>query len=365
MRSHYLKDKNTHMKKVYYLRLILGFAFLLMCSGQILAGNPDRAGQSGASELLLNPWARSSGWGGANSGAVRGLEAEFLNVAGTAFTTNTEIGFCHTIFLKGTGITVNALGLSKKVGEAGVLSGTICAMSFGDIPVTTVDQPEPSLGNFSPQFLNLAISYAKIFSHSIYGGATLRIIDENISNVGAQGIALDAGIQYVTGSNADKDNFRFGIALKNVGTTMKFGGDGLSTRLLNSTGTYQLTVEQRTNGFEMPSLVNIGAMYIASLAIDHRLSFAANFTSNSFSNDQYSAGLEYGFKETLMLRGGFIYEKDLFDENNRSTWFTGPSAGFSLDFPLGKTGKKIGVDYAFRATKPFDGTHLLGAKIVL
>ena len=30
--------------------------------GKLKAGNPDRAGQAGASELLINPWARSSGW---------------------------------------------------------------------------------------------------------------------------------------------------------------------------------------------------------------------------------------------------------------------------------------------------------------
>ena len=354
------------MKNLYYQRFVLALCCIILCNiDQTRAGNPDRAGQAGATELLMNPWARSSGWGGANSGAVRGLEAQFLNVAGTAFTTNTEVGFGHTIFLKGTGISVNTLGISKKVGEAGVLSGSISAMNFGDIPVTTVDQPEPGLGNFTPQFINLSFSYAKIFSHSIYGGATLHIVNESISNVGAQGVALDAGIQYVTGSNADKDNLRFGISLKNVGTTMKFSGDGLSTRLPNSSNTYQLTVEQRTAGFEMPSLVNIGLVYVATLAVDHKLSAGANFTSNSFSNDQYAVGLEYGFKEMFMLRGGFIYEKDLFDDALRTTWYTGPSAGFSLDFPLGKSGKKLGIDYAYRATKPFDGTHLIGAKIVL
>lgn len=30
------------------------------------AGNPERAGQAGASQLLINPYARSAGWAGAN-----------------------------------------------------------------------------------------------------------------------------------------------------------------------------------------------------------------------------------------------------------------------------------------------------------
>ncbi|MBL0343482.1 MAG: hypothetical protein IPP71_23065 [Bacteroidetes bacterium] len=50
------------------------------------AGNEDRAGQAGATELLINPWTRSSGWGGMNFANVRGLESQFNNVAGLAFT---------------------------------------------------------------------------------------------------------------------------------------------------------------------------------------------------------------------------------------------------------------------------------------
>jgi hypothetical protein len=58
------------------------------------AGNEQRAGQAGASELLINPWARSSGWGGANTAGIKGLEALNLNVAGTAFTKKNRINFC-------------------------------------------------------------------------------------------------------------------------------------------------------------------------------------------------------------------------------------------------------------------------------
>ncbi|HNP49893.1 MAG TPA: PorV/PorQ family protein [Bacteroidia bacterium] len=329
------------------------------------AGNPDRAGQAGASELLINPWARSTGWGGANSGSVHGLEASFLNVAGIAFTKKTEVLFSHTMYLKGSGITMNTFGLSQKVGEAGVLGLSVMSMDFGDIQVTTFDAPEGGLGNYSPQYINLGLSYAKIFSNSIYGGLTLKVINENISNVSAKGIAIDAGIQYVTGNNEDKDNIKFGIALKNVGTPLKFGGDGLSTRAPISSGVYQLTVEQRSQGFEIPSLINIGAAYDISLAKEHRLTVAATFTSNSFTNDQYIGGLEYAFKEMFMLRGGYTYETDLFDDNLRTTVYSGPSAGLTIEVPMGKTGKKFGIDYSFRATDPYDGVHSFGVKFTL
>lgn len=345
-------------------KILTGLTALLF-PAFVFAGNPDRVGQAGATELLINPWARSSGWGGANSGSIGGLEAMFLNVAGTAHTQRTEAIFVHTTYLKGADIGINNFGITQKVGESGVLGVSIMSMDFGDIEVTTVDQPEGGLGTFSPQYINIGLSYAKVFSNSIYGGMQIKLVNENISNVGASGIALDAGIQYVTGNNEDRNNIKFGIALKNVGTQMKFGGDGLSSRANNNAGTYQLTIESRSAEFEIPSLLNIGATYDFDLAKDHSISLAASFTSNSFSNDQYTAGLEYAFKEMFMIRGGYTYEKDITDDNLRTTVYTGPSAGLTIEMPLGKSGKKFGIDYSFRATSPFDGVHSFGGKFTL
>ncbi len=46
------------------------------------AGNKDRVGEAGASELLINPWSQTSGWGNCGSGLVRGIESTFSNIAG-------------------------------------------------------------------------------------------------------------------------------------------------------------------------------------------------------------------------------------------------------------------------------------------
>lgn len=353
------------MRKSYTGKIIkTALLAILAPVGMLYAGNPDRAGQAGATELLINPWARSTGWNGANSGMVRGLEAQFLNVAGTAHTLKTEVLFSHTNYMQGSGITLNSFGLTQKSGENGVLGISIVSMDFGDIEITTNDLPEPVLGTYSPQYLNIGLSYAKAFSNSIYGGVNFKIINEKISNVGAQGLAIDAGIQYMTGNNEEKDNVKFGIALKNIGTPLKFGGDGLSTRSTTASG-YQLTVEQRSAGFEIPSLLNIGASYDFKLMKDHRLTLAGSFTSNSFSKDQFTGGLEYSFREMFMIRGGYTYEDGLTDDNLRTTVYTGLSAGLTIEVPLGKSGKKFGIDYSYRATDPFDGVHSFGGKFTL
>ena len=175
------------------LTVILTGTVAIGTVSQSFGGNDERAGSSGASEILINPWARSTGWGSANCAGIRGLESQFLNVAGLAFTKKTELLFSHTMWLKGSDVNINAFGISQKVGQAGVIGLGLTSFSFGDIPVTTVENPEGGICTFSPQFLNIGLSYAKEFSNRIYGGITVRVISESISDAKASGVAFDAG----------------------------------------------------------------------------------------------------------------------------------------------------------------------------
>ena len=80
------------MKSLYkYLIALVIVVMLIIPDSSVFAGNKDRSGQAGASELLINPWARSSGWGNVSTANVQGLEAMFINVAGLAFANRTEL----------------------------------------------------------------------------------------------------------------------------------------------------------------------------------------------------------------------------------------------------------------------------------
>ncbi|MDP2424056.1 MAG: PorV/PorQ family protein [Bacteroidales bacterium] len=344
----------------YLITGILVSMFLFPVN-DLFAGNKDRSGQAGASELLINPWARSSGWGGANTSRIRGLEAMYGNVAGIAFTKSTELIFSNTDWLKGSEIGVSSFGLTQRIGETGVFGLSIMSMKFGDIPITTVDLPAGGIGTFAPSYMNLGLSYAKAFSNSIYGGFTLKIISESIADVSAQGIAIDAGIQYVTG---EMENITFGITLKNIGPTMQFSGDGLSIRSFLPGQESQFTVEQRSADFELPSQLIIGAAYDFLISENHTITLAGNFTSNSFLKDQFSGGLEYALRNYLMVRAGYTYEEGITKKGDRTTAYTGPSAGITVQVPLNKEkGSVFGVDYSYRDTDPWAGTHSISARL--
>ncbi|HYV90268.1 MAG TPA: PorV/PorQ family protein [Chitinophagales bacterium] len=351
-------------------KLLKLFVAVMLLSAIVYGGNKDRQGEAGASELLINPWAQSSGWDGINTACVRGVEALNLNVAGLAFTKRTELVFAHTEWLSGTGISFNTFGFSQSLGKSGgVIGADVMSIDFGDIPITTTSLPEGGLGNYHPQFINIALAYSKEFSNSIYGGIVVRGISEAISSTTAAGIGVDAGIQYVTGPKTNPTQIKFGIALRNIGTRMHYGGDGLSFRGQSPQGDYTMTVEQRSQGYELPSLLNIGGSYDFIFGAQsqklHRLTVAANFCSHSFSQDQVGLGLEYSFKEMLMVRGGYNYQNNLTDAATRVTALTGISGGVSFLMPLKQNGPKLGIDYSYRSSNPFKGTHSLGLRITL
>ncbi|NNE55830.1 MAG: DUF3308 domain-containing protein, partial [Flavobacteriales bacterium] len=163
----------------------------------------------------------------------------------------------------------------------------------------------------------------------------------------------------------DNDQMKFGIALKNVGPPMRFEGDGLSvTANIPSSGN-TLTVNQRSEKYELPSLVNIGFSYDFLISESMRLTTNGQFTSNSFTNDQFGAGLEFAFNEMFVLRGGYAWESNITDPETRQTAFTGPGAGLTVQFPAGANETIIGLDYSYRTTNPFNGVHAIGVHVLL
>ena len=185
------------MKKTMQRRTLSALVLAAACTSFAWAGNPDRAGSAGATQLLINPFARSGGWAMANSSSLRGVESMFANVAGLARVKKTEVSFTTTNWLQGSDVRINAFGLGQKVGESGVLGLMVTSISYGDIPITIVDQPAGGIGTFRPTSSNLGLAYSKEFSNSIFGGIVVRVATESISNVRASGFFFDAGIHYV------------------------------------------------------------------------------------------------------------------------------------------------------------------------
>ncbi len=360
----------NHMK--YYISAILA----LVITGNVFAGNPDRRGTNGGEQLLINPWARSNGWGNVNTANVQGIEATWINVAGLAQTKQTELVFSHTRYLAG--ININNFGLSQVIGKnGGVIGLSLMNINSGDIQRTTYQQPEGGLGTFNVQFTNLAMSYAKKFSEKIYGGMLVRFISEGTSEISGSTMTLDAGVQYRTATSTDEqirrlkgNDFKLGISVKNIGPDISYAGDAMSIRAQDPSKSYSSTLQQRSAKDGMPSVVNFGMSYDFRLdkgkeVFFNRLTLAGNFTSHSYQDNTGAMGLEYAYKNFFMLRSGFLYQQGIFSADTRNTAYTGYHAGFTLELPFGKNKSSFALDYSFKQTKPFGNMHTFGVRIDL
>lgn len=338
--------------------------FTVVAAPSAQAGNDERRGTAGGNELLINPWARSTGWGGVNISNVRGLDAMFGNPAGLAFVGNIEVGYSNAMLYGGksglvSGASINSFGLGIRIFNAGVVGVYIMSMGFGDIDITRYDSPELGTnGTFSPSYMNINVGYAHSFTRSIHGGAVLKVVTESTDNVSCSGFGIDAGIQYVTGEN---DELKFGISLKNWGPSMKYDGTGLSLQMdLNNN---DFTVETRSAEMELPTCLNIGLSYDFLFdKWDQKLTLAASFTSNAFLRDNYALGLEYSLLKKFQIRAGYVFQEGLWNDD-AATANNGFCAGASVDIPLSKKDDKTGItlDYSYRSASPLKGTHTIGA----
>ncbi len=348
------------MKRNFY-SIIIALLFISL-SANVYAGNPDRQGEAGASELLLNPWARSAGLHSLSIASVTGVESMRLNIAGLGRINNTELVIANTRLYEGSTLQLNSLGFAQRVGTNGAIGISLVSVDFGEIPITTVGQPGGTGGTYSPGFFHMGLGYSHTYANKISVGLLVRGISESLPDVSAFGLAMDAGVQYVSG---ERDEFKLGISLRNIGTPMKFAGEGLSFQGANpGNGDYQLTFNQRSEGFELPSVLNIGLSYDYYLNDENFIRAVGNFTSNAFSRDQLGVGAEGVFFSKFTLRAAYRIEIGNSTNAEAENVYSGLAFGASIDVPLRKeSSQRFAVDYAYRTTSPFRGTHNFAVRL--
>lgn len=171
----------------------------------------------------------------------------------------------------------------------------------------------------------------------------------------------------VFSTNRDRDEFKFGVALRNIGPNIRYGGEGLSFRTTPPGSNTQSSVQQKSASLPMPSLLNIGLSYDINLeSEEHMLTVGTNFTSHTYTYDHFQLGVEYGFMEYLKLRAGFLYYEKVFAEVDERTDVHRPyTFGLSAQLPYGKEkASRIALDYSYRTTYSFGGTHSIGLSMV-
>lgn len=340
-------------KKITYFLTVLLLGTVLV--SDIFAGGAKRNGTAGAQELLIPTSASGLALNGANISNISGLDAIFYNPAGFGgVTTNTETMFSHLNYIADISMSFAAVGVNFS--ELGSLAFSLRTLNFGDIPVTTVENPYGTGSTYSPSFVTLGLTYANSLTDRIRVGVNLKLVSEKIVRTSATGFAFDAGIQYQ--GLAGLDGLNLGITLKNLGPQMKFDGPDLiraASEADAKRGTNFYTIDAAS--FELPSQLELGLSYAYNISEQYKAVVASTFQNNNFANDEYKFGGEFVYDDMLFLRGGYSYMGEVKD--NEYQQFFGVTAGIGIKVNIGI---EFVVDYAYRAAKFSESNHLIGVK---
>lgn len=348
------------MKNRIYIGAIIFCVFLLSVFNPVEAQN-NRTGTASATQLLIPVGGRDLAMGGSSIAISNGVEAVYWNPAGFGVMSSSAEGlFSRMSYIADIGVNYGVVGVD--FGGFGNMALSIKSLDFGDISLTTNDDPDGASGRtYSPTFVTVGLTYARSLTDAISAGGTVKIVSEQIARVSASAVAFDFGVQYRNLANVP--GLHLGVTVKNIGPQMQYDGPGLYRNATTSDGDRpEQKFKSEAASFELPSLIEIGLGYERRFTDNVMLGMTGTFSNNNLYSDEYKIGGEVGYilgpSIRLYGRAGYGITPQL--ENGDDQIF-----GFTLGAGLfyATAGMDITIDYAYREVDLFDGNQVLSVKL--
>ncbi len=308
------------------------------------AGNTNRTGTDGAQELLIPTGASGIALAGSNIAFSSGVDAIFWNPAGLSRGSfSTEAFFSHMSYIADIGVDYGAVGVTFPA--VGTFAASFKSIAFGNIPVTTEDNPDGTGATYSPTYMVAGLSYSRILSDRVSVGATFNFVNETIISTSATGFALDAGVEY---NGLIVPELKLGVVVKNLGPNMTYTGSNLlvqaSTASEDNRGVQWYDVQAAS--FELPSELDVALAYDKKLNDMNDVTVFADYQNNNYTFDVYKIGLQYEFDNMLSLRGGYNYVPgNPVDQTGQHLEIFDWTLGAGVNYNLGDV--NFTIDYAF------------------
>lgn len=269
-----------------------------------LSLTPTAASASGGADpfqfLLLDADARAVALGGAYTAAARDANALLYNPAWLGAVRRHHAVFMHNAHFAGT--SQEYLALATRWGFGGMLN----ALDYGEIPRTTVSNPNGTLGTYGARDLAASAGYGRAWG-PVHAGTAVKFVRESIDTAAAAAWAADLGLGWRPESEEDLGP-ALGLSVQNLGPRVRFQAASES----------------------LPATLRSGASYDL-LVKGQRATLAADVAKTRADSPVFSLGAETVLVKTLSLRIGY---------SSRNQAGLGLSGGFGV--ALGD----LSVDYA-------------------
>ncbi|WP_020402124.1 PorV/PorQ family protein [Gracilimonas tropica] len=328
-----MKTQAMNMKKSLKYCLLLAGSLVLSLSAQA----QDKVGTTGPAFLSITSGAKASAMGGAFVAVADDGSSMFWNPGGMAQLDKSTVTFSNMNWFLDSQIQDASVVLNG--GEAGNFALSVRALNYGDIEVTTIENPEGTGEIFTPTDLSVAVSYSRFITDQFSIGANTKFVQQKIWNEAANGFAVDLGMFY----RSNFKNLRIGMSITNFGTDMRMTGDDLRQAIdideSKNGNNDRLEGYLGTDSWPMPLLFKVG-LAIDAIDIDnHKVEVALDAKHPSDNSESIDVGLEYGFNDLIFLRGGY---RSLFSSQMEDQGYT---AGFGLKYEINGIAAELGVAY--------------------
>ena len=297
------------MKKIIFLVVTLHLTLYT------LHGSCAGPGTTGATFLKLGVGSRPVAMGEAFVAAADDINALYWNPSGLSMAEGKQVIFAHTEWFQA--IRYEYLAYCQPA-----FGGTIGA-GITYLYITDIERRDIAgilLGSVPANDLAIAVAYAKTLSERLNLGATVKIINQQLDDKSALGIAADLGLQY----KLNKEGLVMGLALQNMGYEAPF----------------------ITEANILPMNLRIG---IANKSADSKLTLAADLNYSILDSIwAIGAGIEYWVHPVLAIRAGYKYNNAI---NNTLGALSGLTCG--VGFKIGI----IDIDYAMVPYGDLGYTH--------
>tara|TARA_B100001750_G_scaffold246072_1_gene267344 strand:- start:219 stop:1316 length:1098 start_codon:yes stop_codon:yes gene_type:complete len=355
-------------KKIVAITSVMALSFgSLVAQGTTLygggtAGAGMRNGTAGASQLLI-PQGASFLTGGGAVATATGVGATYWNPAGVARSSNNlETSFTNRTYIAD--MSVLFAGAAIKIGN-NAFGLSIRSIDVGEIPVTTVWEPDGTGEKFRPSNFTAGLTYSRMMSDRTSMGLSVNTTSEGFKRVKGTAITVDAGVQY--SDFLDVSGLDVGVAVRNFGRPMRYQGSGLLVKAI-AVGSDRLTQLYRVQAAEadVPMLFELGASYTIANAIN----VSGSYESNNFEQDKLKLMGSYTLPGLLTVRAGYLADMETVefeDDPNTTTVdeskaeieniFSGVSFGGSV-YLQKMLGINASIDYAYIPAQYFEGNTI-------
>jgi hypothetical protein len=334
------------MKIAIYIFVIL----LIVGYGTAPADEFKNVGHSGANFLQIPVDAAGAAMGNSYVAMAHGVSGLYWNPAAIHLSEGTEVQLSAANWILDTRIA--NLGITHHLGRYGTVGIAISSFTMDEMEITTESNPNGTGQYFDAGNFAGGISYAVSFTDQFIFGVSAKYVHEYIWDASSGAFAFDFGSMFRV---PDFYDMRLGITILNFGGTLNMSGAPIDERLEEEAeaGIPNNPRSQRlADTYSLPQIFEVGIAFDPYIEPDrHRFTVTATANDPNDNQTRSSFGLEYAFREMIMLRGGF---KIGYDEQNLS---------LGLGTRLEIAGILTHLDYAYVDFGIFSDMHFLTFRV--